>query len=203
MCLNRIELCGLLLSGWAFARCKGISQVPLFLQPPTPWSLGLNAIPAPPSPLHWKVGGLFTRAPELLCGSAFCLWEGGEQLVKDSPLPLLSFSLSLFPFLQNQFEKDRRPSQPPPHTPVMLSWWVHFHLFHSALSVPLSLISFGIFHLNFRFVFVPQFSLFFLGAQFGWKIPNFLLSSKSLRIWIAVSLFLSFSPSLNVFLPST
>ena len=43
--------------------------------------------PALPFPLHWKVGGLFTGAAALLCGSAFCLWEGGEQCIEDSPLP--------------------------------------------------------------------------------------------------------------------
>lgn len=36
MRLNRIELCGLLLSGQAFIGCKGILQVPLLLQPPRP-----------------------------------------------------------------------------------------------------------------------------------------------------------------------
>lgn len=122
----------------------------------------LNTIPAPPSLLHWKVGGLFTRAPALLCGSALRLMRRRQTAHWGLTLPPLSLPL---PSFQNRFEKDRRPSQPRPFTPVMLSWWVHFHSgVLCCLYVFLQMLSFALLYLNiwkaFFYLCAQRFSLF-------------------------------------------
>lgn len=80
---------------------------------PIPWRLGLNAIPAspPPHPSSIEKLAVCLRERQRLCGFARCLWEGGEQRIEDSPLPLISLPAS--PFFQNRFEKDRQPPSAP------------------------------------------------------------------------------------------
>lgn len=63
---------------------------------PVPWRLGLNTIPAAPPPqLHWKVGGLFTRAPASLCFSSLLMRRRRTAYWGLTPPPSFSPCLSL------------------------------------------------------------------------------------------------------------
>ena len=159
--------------------------------PPTPWSLGLNTIPAPPSPNPLKK-------------LAVCLWELRQKAASSyrntHPSPFL------FLFLQNQFEKDRRPVPPRPHTPVMLSWWVLSLSFASLSPSDISSLILCIFHLNI--CFFRQFNviliLFPYLLNFAGKCKTPLHSCGYLYDEVlAVILYLSLFSSISVLTPPT
>lgn len=145
----------------------------LLTGPPTRPSL--NAVPAPPSLLHWKVGGLFTRAPALLCGSALRLMRRRQTAHWGLTLPPLSL---LLPSFQNRFEKDRRPSQPRPYTPVMLSWWVRFNLFAFRTFMLLLCISWNGFFSSFLPAFLKK-TLFCCSLNFSPCLSKFASNQQS------------------------
>lgn len=118
--------------------------------------------------ISWRFVYEIASASLWLCAA---LMGGRRAATQRLTPPPPSSPLSLFP--QNRFEKDRRPSQPALHTPVMLSWWVDVHLSHSQLFMPLTCISLISFYLDSCFVFAPKLSSFSYCAQFCWQMLNF------------------------------